>query len=99
MLTNPETSATPSKSILKNPLLYSSVALGIAILVVGWILFSRWEANRQIERRPREEPAGKRGQSARARREQPGGKELAIQSSSASLGLIHRGESVQLCYG
>ena len=99
MLTNPETSATPSKSILKNPLLYSSVALGIAILVVGWILFSRWEENRQIERRTREETARKQRESDRATLEQLGGKELAIQSFYASPGLIHRGESVQLCYG
>ena len=99
MLTKPDVSATTSKNILKNPLLYSSVALGVALLVVGWILFSRWEENRQIERRTREETERKQHASDRAALEQLGGKELAIQSFYASPGMIHRGDSAQLCYG
>src|SRR5947209_2632865 len=99
MLTNSTQSSTQSKKILKNPLLYSSIVLGIALLVVGWILFSRWQENRQIEARNREEAARKQRESDRAALEQLGGKELAIQSFYASPGVVHRGESVQLCYG
>ena len=80
-------------------LLYSSIVLGIALLVVGWILFSRWQENRQIEARNREEAARKQRESDRAALEQLGGKELAIQSFYANPGVVHRGESVQLCYG
>ena len=99
MLTNSTQSPPQSKKILKNPLLYSSIVLGIALLVVGWILFSRWQENRQIEARNREEAARKQRESDRAALEQLGGKELAIQSFYASPGVVHRGESVQLCYG
>ena len=88
-----------SKSILKKPLLYSSILLGIALLVVGWILFSRWQENLAIERRSREEESRKRLESDRIALEQLGGKELAVQSFYASPGAIHKGESVQLCYG
>jgi hypothetical protein len=89
----------PAKSVLKNPLLYSSIALGVAVLAVGWIFFSRWQENRQIERRAGEQRAEKQRDSDRAALEQFGGKELAIQNFYATPGRIHRGESAQLCYG
>ena len=97
--TQQQPSTAPGKRVLRNPLLYSSIILGIALLVVGWILFSRWVENRRIEARNREEAARKQRESDRAALEQLGGKELAIQSFYASPGVVHRGESVQLCYG
>jgi hypothetical protein len=79
--------------------LYSSIALGIALLVLAWILYSRWEENRLIERRAREEKSEKQQESDRLTLEQLGGKELAIQNFYATPGAIRRGETVQLCYG
>ncbi len=87
------------KTLFKNPLLYSSLLVVTALLVVLWILYSRWQENRSIERRTREETARKQLESDRIALEQLGGKELAIQSFYASPGAIHKGESVQLCYG
>ena len=87
------------KTLFKNPLLYSSLLVGTALLVVLWILYSRWQENRSIERRTREETARKQSENDRIALEQLGGKELAIQSFYASPGAIHKGESVQLCYG
>jgi hypothetical protein len=91
---NPE-----SKPVLKNPLLYSSIVIGIALLYVGWIFFSRWQENQAIEQKTREEKAQKQRENDRAALELLGGKELAIQMFYASPGAIHRGESTQLCYG
>lgn len=91
--------APPSKSIFKNPSLYSRSVLVIAILSVAWILFSRWEENRTIERRAKEERTQKQLEQDRATLEQMGGKELAIQNFYATPGSIRRGETVQLCYG
>jgi hypothetical protein len=100
LTTSPSPQAgSPTKKIFKNPLLYSSIILAIALLVVGWILFSRWKENRQIEARNREEAVRKQRESDRAALEQLGGKELAIQSFYVSPGVIHRGESAQICYG
>jgi hypothetical protein len=89
----------PAKALFKNPLFYSSLLVGIALLVVLWILYSRWDQNRLIERRTRDETARKQLENDRIALEQLGGKELAIQSFYASPGAIHKGESVQLCYG
>ena len=89
----------PKKSALKNPFLYSWAALGIAALVVGWILFSRWYENRGIEKRAKEERTQKQQEQDRIALEQLGGKELAIQNFYASPGEIRPGEAVQLCYG
>lgn len=91
--------APPTKSPWKNPLLYSSIALGIALLVVAWILYARWEENRLIEKRAREEKSQKQAENDRLTLEQLGGKELAIQNFYATPGAIRRGETVQLCYG
>jgi hypothetical protein len=92
-------SETESKSIFKNPLLYSSFALAIVALVVGWILFSRWQENKRIDRQATQAKTEKQHENDRAALDQFGGKELDIQSFYASPGAIHRGESVQLCYG
>jgi hypothetical protein len=89
----------PTRSVLKNPLLYSSIVLAVIALFVGWILFSRWQENRRIDRLAAKEASQKQLDSDRAALEQFGGKELAIQSLYATPGIIHRGQSTQLCYG
>jgi hypothetical protein len=87
------------RSAFKNPLLYSSTVIVIAAVVVGWILFSRWQENRQIESKTVEERAQKQKQNDDVALEQFGGKELAIQMFTASPGIATRGQLVQLCYG
>jgi hypothetical protein len=88
-----------TKTVLQNPLLYSSVFVGIILLFTVWTLFSRWQQNLAIERRAREEKSRQQLETDRIVLERLGGKELAIQSFYASPGAIHKGESVQLCYG
>lgn len=85
--------------VFKNPLLYSSIALLIAAIAVGWILFSRWQQNRQIDRQTAQERAQKQHDSDRAALEQLGGNELAIQALYANPGIVAQGQSAQLCYG
>jgi hypothetical protein len=97
MLVQPD--PPPSKPILKNPMVYSSIALAIVVLVVGWILVSRWMENRGIERRAREERTLKQQEQDRITVEQLGGKELAIQNFYATPGLVRHGETVKICYG
>jgi hypothetical protein len=101
MLTGSESTPTAPQTISpwKNPLLYSSIALGIGLLVVAWILYSRWEGNRLFDRKSREEKSQKQTENDRVALGQLGGKELAIQSFYANPGAIQRGETVQLCYG
>ncbi len=39
------------KSAFRNPLLYTSLALLVALVYVGWTFFSRWQENREIEQK------------------------------------------------
>lgn len=89
----------PSKSIFKDPSLYTTTLIVIVLLVVGWIFFSRWEENRAIERRALQQRTEQQRENDRATLEMMGGKQLAIQNFYASPGSIRRGETAQLCYG
>ena len=80
---------------LRNPLLYTSILLGIALFYVGWVFFSRWQENRETERKAAEE---KRAADQKVV-ESLGGNEFTILNFYASPGEIRRGESAQLCYG
>ena len=84
-----------TKAALKNPLLYTSLALGLALLYVGWIFFGRWQENRALEQRAAEKRRAEDQQTV----ESLGGKRLEIQSFYASPGILRRGETAQLCYG
>lgn len=95
MLNDP---VAPAKSIFKNPLLYSSSLVLIVALGVGWILFSRWQENRDIENLAEQQRKQKQLEQDRIALEQLGGKDLAIQSFYAMPGMVRAGESVQLCY-
>src|SRR3979411_3329770 len=102
MLIDPQPAQTQQqtpKTPLKTPILYSSLALLAVLLYVLWIFFSRWQENRQLQRRATEERSQKQLDADRQTIDQLGGKELAIQSFYASAGGIHRGETVQPCYG
>ena len=87
------------KSPLKNPLLYSSIALGVVLLGVVLVMFSRWQENRGIERQAAQQRAEKQREQDQAAVEQLGGKEFTILDFYASPKVIRRGESAQLCYG
>jgi hypothetical protein len=87
------------KSFLRNPLLYSSGVLVVALLAVVFVMFSRWQDSRNLERQAAQERAQKQHEQDRMAVEQLGGKEFAILSFYASPTVIQRGESAQLCYG
>ena len=102
-LTSPEPTrsgnSSESKSVFKNPSLYTSIVLVVVAVVVGWILFSRWSENRLIERQAARQKEAKQRESDRTALDQMGGKTLDIQAFYANPGAVHRGETVQLCYG
>lgn len=87
------------KSLLRNPLLYASAVVVAALLGVLYVMFSRWQEHRSIDRQAREQRAEKQREEDRVALEQLGGKDFAILSFYASPTVIRRGESAQLCYG
>jgi hypothetical protein len=90
--------AISEKSIWKNPFVYTGAILIVVAIYVGWIVFSRWNENRQLDRRASDITAQKQREQDRSTVEQMGGSELAIQSFYGDP-KIQRGEKAQLCYG
>ncbi len=78
---------------------YGSIVLLIAALISGWVLWSRWQENRDLEYKAAQEKAAKDRDAAQKTVDTLGGDRFDILSFYASPGIIHRGESAQLCYG
>ncbi len=97
MNSNTETTP-PQKSPLKNPFLYSSLALLVVALYVGYIMLSRHESLRDSENHAAAQLAEKRRVDDREAIEQLGGSELSIRALYLSPEVIIRGQSSQLCY-
>jgi flagellar basal body-associated protein FliL len=87
------------KSLLKNPLVYSSAVLAAALLTVVYVMVSRWQDASARERQAAQERAEKQKEQDKMAVEQLGGKDFAILSFYASPSTVRRGESTQLCYG
>ncbi|MGB7284970.1 MAG: hypothetical protein WBE13_22105 [Candidatus Acidiferrum sp.] len=87
------------KSLLRNPLLYSSAVLAIVLLGVVFVMVSRWLDTRSIERQAAQQRTEKQREEDRLAVEQMGGNEFTILDFYASPKVIHRGDSAQLCYG
>jgi hypothetical protein len=86
------------KSPWKNPFLYSGAVLACVAIYIGFVLLTRYQSNRDFERRGAAQKAEQQRQDDRRAVEQLGGSDLAIRSLYLSPGLIHRGEKAQLCY-
>ena len=84
------------KSILKNPLLYSSAVLLVASLSVAFVVVSRWQDRRNRERQAAQELREKQHVQDRLAVEQLGGKEFRILSFYASPTLLRPRQTAQL---
>jgi hypothetical protein len=87
------------KSILRNPLLYSSAVLLFASLIVAFVVISRWQDRRNMERQAAQEQREKQHEQDRLAVEQLGGKEFRILNFYASPTVIRHGQTAELCYG
>lgn len=67
-------------------------------IYVGFVLLTRYESNRDFERRDAAQKAAQRREEDRRAVEQLGGSDLAIRSLYVAPAQIHRGEKAQLCY-
>jgi hypothetical protein len=95
-------SADPNRkpfSGFRNPLLYTSTLLVIALVYVGGTFFVRRQQDREIEQRAADAAAAKERTDDERTIEQLGGSEFKILNFYATPPVVHAGETVQLCYG
>lgn len=92
----PDRHPRPSRFRLAAVLPYTTVLLILAILYVAWTFYSRAESNRkaQAELQAKQEEARKRVVD-----QIYGSGEIKFSTFGADSGLLHRGETTQLCYG
>jgi len=93
-----DTQAPPPKSPLKNPYLYSGIILAGGLVYVAFLFLTRYETNREFERRNAKQAAQEQQSSDQVAIDQLGGTELVIRSFYATPTAIQRGGSAQLCY-
>lgn len=91
----PDSSPAPR---FKTHTLVFFVCLVIGAAYVLFIVVSRYESNRQFERRAAQQGAEKRLADDRAAIDQLGGSEVAIRALYVSPSVIRPGQSAQLCY-
>lgn len=91
MLSDP---ALESRSGLRNFIFGLLAALLVGSSYVGWVFYSRWEANRAIE----EKAAEKRRTQDAETFEAMGGNRFDILRFDASPAVISSGETTSLCY-
>lgn len=99
MLQDPSTIPTQGNSPVKKFWRYSSFVLLAAVLYTGWVFYSRWNENRELERKTQEERQAAAQQAARETVGTLGGTSFDILSFYGNPGEIWRGETSQLCYG
>lgn len=80
---------------IRNYLITSWAIIGLILIYVGWVFFSRSRENRAIEERA---AAKKRVEDQRTV-DMLGGNRFDILSFYASPGTIRRGDTAELCYG
>src|SRR5260370_6522854 len=99
MLTDAQGPQPPAttKTAFKNPLLYSSLLVGIVLLFVVWTLFSRCQENLAIQSRWREDKIRKTLEGDRVAVSQFACKEHAINSFYAILVALHYCEETYCC--
>ena len=73
---------------------FTSVAVILAALYVGWIFYSRWQENREREQKHAEATSENNRKVLETL-----GSELRILSLSLDRGAIRKGEKLTLCYG
>jgi hypothetical protein len=91
-LSHPEQERYP---VIRKMLPFTSAALIIAVLYVGWVFFSRW----QEVRAARENAQKQQVEEARRTVAAYGDGRVKIMNFTISPGLVEPGEKAQICYG
>ncbi|HEV2491351.1 MAG TPA: hypothetical protein VGT03_16220 [Candidatus Acidoferrales bacterium] len=92
-------SPPPAVSAIRKIFKYSWFGLLVVALGIAWILYSRWQTNRDIEARAAQKAAAEQRENAAQSVAMMGGSKFDILNFYAAPGAVRRGDSFQLCYG
>ena len=92
----PDETPQPARSSLGAILPYTTVVLILALLYAAWTFYSRRESNRQAQAEIQAKEQEKRKHVVDTIY---GSGEIKFSTFGADRGLLHHGESTQLCYG
>lgn len=95
----PESEDEPRRDWSRTILRYTPILIGIAAIYAGFMVWSRWSGNRAFEAREKAQAAAQQRAEDQRSLETLGGSSFDILNFYASPGLIHRGDTTQLCYG
>ena len=96
MFAEPEPNpATGFRKLLR----YTWILIVLVALYSGWVVFSRWQENRDTQYKAKQERAAKEKAEAERTFETLGGNRFEILSFYAAPGLLRRGDTAELCYG
>lgn len=84
------------RSRLQAILPYTTVAMILAALYVGWVFYSRYESNRRAEQAIQRKRAE---QNKQFLDQVYGSGEIRFTTMAADSGVVTRGQTTQLCYG
>lgn len=82
-------------SLIRKLLPFTTAAIIVAALYVGWIFFSRWQETRSAEAQAKQQEV----EAARKTIEAYGNGSVKIMSFSITPSVASRGEKIRLCYG
>jgi hypothetical protein len=81
--------------LIRKLLPFTSVAVVVAVLYVGWTFFSRWQEAREL----REKASQQQVEGARKTIEAYGNGRVRIMNFTISPGMVGRDEKAHICYG
>jgi hypothetical protein len=84
---------------LRNLWLGFAAVVAIVLIYIGYTFWSRHTENADLANREQQARAAEQRESDAAAVEQLGGSDFKILAFYASPGIIHRGDTVEMCYG
>ena len=82
-------------SVLRKILPFTTVGMILAAIYVGYVFYSRWADNRDAIEKAKQQQIIEAKKTVDAY----GGGQVKVLNFTISPGIVHRGESVNICYG
>jgi hypothetical protein len=97
-MTNEQPDQQPPRTVRTMWRVFGALA-AIILLYTAYTFWSRWQENQDLAAKQKAAQAAEQREDAQKTYDTLGGSEFKILSFYASPGVIHRGDTVEMCYG